>query len=81
MTALSKNPNVEKGVYCLVVEVPPCEKAAAPERTEVTPELFLLSRMMEGVELDQAGDAALEAGYPRNAVKRAKIAVKRRFDL
>ena len=43
--------------------------------------MFLLSRMMEGEELDQAGDAALEAGYPRNGVKRAKIAVKRRFDL
>ena len=81
LTALSENPNVKKGEYCLVVEVPPCEKAAAPERTEVTPEMFLLSRMMEGEELDQAGDAALEAGYPRNGVKRAKIAVKRRFDL
>ncbi len=74
LTALSENPNVEKGEYCLVVEVPPCEKAAAPERTELTPEMFLLSRMMEGEELDQAGDAALEAGYPRKRAKRAKIA-------
>ena len=81
LAALSENPNVEKGEYCLVVELPPWEKPAPVEKTELSPELFLLSRMMEGHKLDSAGDAALEAGYPRNAVKRAKIAIKRRFDL
>jgi len=41
----------------------------------------MLSQMMNGMDEDEAADAALEAGFMKNAVKKAKIAIKRRFDL
>jgi len=41
----------------------------------------MLAQIMDGMDEDEAADAAQEAGYPRNAVYKAKLAIKKRFDL
>lgn len=79
LDALTANPNVEKGEYCLVAEVP--EPAAASNEAEMSADLYMLAHMMEGMDEDEAAEAAQNAGYPRNAVYKARLAIKRRFDL
>ncbi len=76
---MEANANIEKGEYCIVAEVPAAEEKT--EKPELTADLFMLSQMLEGKDEDEAADAALEAGFQKNAVKKAKIAIKRRFDL
>ena len=76
---MQANANIEKGEYCIVAEVPEAE--AKKEDIELTADLHMLKLMMDGMDEDEAADAALEAGYQKNAVKKAKIAIKRRFDL
>jgi len=76
---MEANANIEKGEYCIVAEVP--APAEAEEKSELTADLYMLSQMMNGMDEDEAADAALEAGFMKNAVKKAKIAIKRRFDL
>lgn len=79
LSVMRENANIEKGEYCIVAEVPPADEKK--EDIELTADLYMLSRMMEGMDEDEAADTALEAGYQKNAVKKAKIAIKRRFDL
>lgn len=79
LDALNANPNVEKGEYCLVAEVP--EPAAISKDLEMSADIYMLARMMDGLDEDEAAEAAQEAGYPRNMVYKAKLAIKRRFDL
>lgn len=76
---MQANSNIEKGEYCIVAQVPaPAEKTKS---TDMTPELFMLAQIMDGMDEDEAAEAAQEAGYPRNAVYKAKLAIKKRFDL
>lgn len=74
--ALAANPNVEKGEYCVVVEVP--EKLVVEERHAGAAE-YMLMKMLSGADLGEASDAAGEAGYARNEIYRAKLEIKRRF--
>lgn len=76
LATLSANPNVEKGEYCVVVEVP--EKLAVEERQAGAAE-YMLTKMLSGMDLGKASDAASEAGYARNEIYRAKLEIKRRF--
>lgn len=80
LAELSENPNVDKGEYCIAVDIsmlPPAEEKAAPQ---ITAELFLLSRILEGDDFDEAVDAAKEAGYPRNELYKAKLKVGELFE-
>lgn len=80
LAELSANPNVDKGEYCMAVDIsmlPPAEEKAAPQ---ITAELFLLSRILEGDDFDEAVDAAKEAGYPRNELYKAKLKVGELFE-
>ena len=80
LAQLSANPNVDKGEYCMAVDIsmlPPLEEKAAPQ---ITAELFLLSRILEGDDFDEAVDAAKEAGYPRNELYKAKLKVGELFE-
>lgn len=80
LAELSENPNVDKGEYCMAVDIsmlPPAEEKAAPQ---ITAELFLLSRILEGDDFDEAVDAAKEAGYPRNELYKAKLKVGELFE-
>lgn len=80
LAQLSANPNVDKGEYCMAVDIsmlPPMEERPAPQ---ITAELFLLSRILEGDDFDEAVDAAKEAGYPRNELYKAKLKVSEMFE-
>lgn len=75
---LAANPNTEKGEYCVVVEVPaPVEEKSRPDVDAAT---FMLGQMLHGAELNEAAQAASDAGYPRNEVYKAKIDIKDMFD-
>lgn len=74
--ALVANPNVEKGEYCVVARVP--EKREVEEKQAGAAEYMLL-KMLAGMEIQEASDAAGEAGYARNEIYRAKLEIKRRF--
>lgn len=76
---MQSNANIEKGEYCIVAQVPPPE--ASKQTLDISVDLYMLSRIMDGMDEDEAADAAQEAGYSRNAVYKAKLAIKKRFDL
>lgn len=80
LAQLSANPNVDKGEYCMAVDIsmlPPREEKSAPQ---MTAEVFLLSRILDGDDFDEAVEAAKEAGYPRNELYKAKLKVSELFD-
>ena len=72
---LQSNPNVEKGEYSLVVELPLA--SPRPEPAPLPPEARILTAMLEGRDLDQAVQEAAEQGYPRNQLYRAKLKIRR----
>ena len=76
---LRDNPNVEKGEYCLAVDistVPPAETQAQRPSAEA----WMLERMLDGATLAQASRQAQDAGYPRNEVYRAKLRIGEMFE-
>ncbi len=79
LAALRANPSVEKGEYCLAVDIsmlPPVEPSAPrPEAAA-----FMLARMLDGASIREAADAAAEAGYPRNEVYRARLKIEDMFE-
>ena len=79
LAALRANPSVEKGEYCLAVDIsmlPPVEPPAPrPEAAA-----FMLARMLDGASIREAADAAAEAGYPRNEVYRARLKIEDMFE-
>lgn len=74
LAQLKANPSVEKGEYCLAVDLsmlPPSEAPAGRPGAAA----FMLSRMLDGDDLRDAASSAAEAGYPRNEVYRAKLKI------
>ena len=77
--ALRANPGVEKGEYCLAVDIstlPPAESPAP----RVDAAAWMLSRMLDEVPLREAAEQALAEGYPRNEVYRAKLRIAEMFE-
>jgi len=80
LAELRANPNVDKGEYCMAVDIsmlPPLEEKESPQ---IDATLFILSRILEGDDLREAADAAKEAGYPRNDIYKAKLKVGEMFE-
>ena len=76
LAQLEANPNVEKGEYCLVLELPPRdEQPPEPEAAPLSAEMQLLERMLAGESLSEAA-RALSGSLPRNELYRAKLSVK-----
>ena len=79
LAALKANPGVEKGEYCLAADIsmlPPVEE----ESTRVPVAPYLLNLILEGADLREAAAQALEDGYPRNEVYRAKLQIAEMFE-
>ncbi len=76
---LRANPGVEKGEYCLAADIsmlPPLESPAARPDAAA----FMLSRMLDGIDLPDAAEAALTQGYARNDVYRARLRIREMFE-
>ena len=79
LSQLKGNPSVEKGEYCMAVDISTLPPAEAPaERARV--DAWMLARILDGAELSDAAREAIEAGYPRNEVYRAKLKIADMFE-
>ncbi len=79
LAELEANPSVEKGEYCMAVDLsmlPPME-APAP-RVEAA--AFMLSRILDSASIREAAESAAAAGYPRNEVYRARLRIEEMFE-
>ena len=79
LAQLRANPGVEKGEYCLAVDIsmlPPVEAPA--QRPEAA--AFMLARMLDGAALREAAAQAAQAGYARNEIYRAKLRISEMFE-
>ncbi|MBO4297966.1 MAG: 16S rRNA (cytidine(1402)-2'-O)-methyltransferase [Clostridia bacterium] len=76
---LRANPNVEKGEYCLVIDLsplPPPEK-----KSDTLPaDVVMLRAILDGADLAAAEEAAREAGCPRNDIYRARLRIQALFE-
>lgn len=77
---LRANPGVEKGEYCLAVDISMLPPASAPAE-KPTVEAWMLARLLDGAELSEAAREAQEAGYARNEVYRAKLRIAEMFEV
>ena len=80
LAELEANANVEKGEYCMAVDISAQPPLPEKEEAKLDAKLFMLSRILEGDDLREAAEAAKEAGYPRNEVYKAKLAVSELFE-
>lgn len=79
LAQLRDNPSVEKGEYCLAVDISMLPPAGAPvQRVDVA--AFMLSRILDGASLAEAARKAQDAGYPRNEVYRTKLKIDDMFE-
>lgn len=79
LARLRENPNVEKGEYCLVIDLsplPPLERKAEPPQADIV----MLRAILDGADLDEAAAAARDAGCPRNDIYRARLKIQSLFE-
>lgn len=79
LAQLQANPGVNKGEYCVVVDLSALPPVEAPE-VKADAATFMLARMLEGDDLPQAARAAQAAGCARNEVYRAKLRIAKLFE-
>lgn len=81
LAALKANPKVEKGEYCLVLDL---HDVSLPEEKPVSADVSLEARLTElmltGLSLRDAQMALTEQGEKKNAVKAAALRLKRLFE-
>lgn len=79
LDSLRANASVEKGEYCLAVDIsalPPLDAPTIKTRVDA----WLLAKMLDGVSLNDAAREALLEGYSRNEVYRAKLKIADLFE-
>lgn len=79
LSEMKKNPNVEKGEYCIVLDTSLVEKKV-PEKTELKTEHILLDALLEGLSMREASVRASEMGKSRNEIYKAKLAIEGLFE-
>lgn len=79
LAQLEANSNVEKGEYCVIVDMSSLGKAPE-ERPVVSPLGMMFEMMMEGMSISEAAQEALEGGCGRNEVYQAKLQLKEIFE-
>ena len=73
LARLRANPNVEKGEYCLAVDLSPLPAPQAPEPVSGSAVAAMAERLYAGNTLKEAAAAAKELGFSRNEVYRATL--------
>lgn len=78
LAELRANPSVEKGEYCLAVDISmlPFSEAHSQHPQAAA---FMLECLLNGADLRDAAREAQAAGYPRNEVYRAKLQIAALF--
>lgn len=74
--AMRQNPNVEKGEYCLVLDLHEVPKAEAVKAPGVSLEARILEAMLNGATLRDAVDMLTSLGEKKNAAYAASLKVK-----
>lgn len=77
LLALLANPKVEKGEYCLVLELRGVRLEQEGTSASVSLEAQLLEQMLRGATLREAGERLTIGGAKRNDVYRARMNVQR----
>ena len=77
---LENNPSVEKGEYCIVIDLsmlPPLEE----KQQVVSAMVLMLSEIIErDASISEAAQTAMDAGCPRNEVYKAKLRIQEMFE-
>lgn len=79
LAKMSANPNVEKGEYVVVIDLSGVPRPE-PKREQPSAELLIMAHVLDGLDLSQAAERALQSGLPRNEVYRAKLLIKKRLE-
>ncbi len=74
---MRQNPNVEKGEYCLVLDLHNVLKEPQEAAGDISLEARLLDLMLSGKQLREAVEALTAAGIKKNAAYAASLAVKK----
>ena len=72
---LGANPNVEKGEYCVVLDLSAVPPVEAPE-PNIPVAARMICDMMTGMTLRDAAATAALAGYARNQIYKAQLEIK-----
>ena len=81
LAELDANPDYSKGEYALVISLPEYAEEEKSE-TPVSPELAILSLVLEGATVREAAAELISKGaFPKNDIKRAAINLKERFEI
>ena len=73
---LRANPNVEKGEYCVAVELPPAQEEP-PAQAALSPRHLVLDALMEGHSMKDAVRQTVQAGAARQEAYAAGLEIKR----
>ena len=75
LSRLRENPNVEKGEYCIVADI---RAVPVPEKQEggQTAAHALIDALLDGQSMSDAVRSAQDAGFRRNEIYRAKLAIE-----
>lgn len=80
LSELQDNPNVEKGEYCLAVDISMLPKVETPAQRPAAI-VFMLECLLDGETLSEAAESAMLAGYARNEIYRAKVKIDDMFEV
>ncbi len=76
LTTMRQNPNVEKGEYCLVLDLNEVPKAEELQGPVISLEARILEAMLSGKTLREAVDKLTASGEKKNAAYAASLRVK-----
>lgn len=76
LTAMRLNPNVEKGEYCLVLDLHGVPKHEALQTPVISLEARIMEAMLNGAALREAVDMLTASGEKKNAAYAASLRVK-----
>ena len=76
LECLKANPNVEKGEYCVALELPEIEEAEAPT-AQMSPRHMVMDALLEGMSMRDAVKCATQQGASRQDAYAASLEIKR----
>ncbi len=76
LEALRANEKTDKGEYCLVLDLRLTKKEEQKEQIQMSPELAIMARMLEGMDLRQAKEDLIQNGIRKNEAYAASLMVR-----